>query len=166
MQNNNKLKVSTGWIKTQAVGKFAKNQDVLARIDGKLKIGKIEEVSDSTGWITVYHGGSEKTLGKKEDLLRLVVTDGERFAPLQHEDWEKAIADDLVDSDKNVKYFIIERHSKNGSSLIKLARIFKPKNEERDRQIAEDAYRAGQSTQEILFEEYWEIAKVNLYESH
>lgn len=154
-----RIKVFSGWIKTQSVTKFSKNQEVLFYLQDEIKIGKIDVAEENEDSVTLIYDDFNTTIVKKEDLQRLVVSDGERFVPLQNEDWQKAINKGLINSDKKIKYIIIERYSRNGNNLIKLARIYKPSRKERERQIAKAAYIAGQKSNGEPFKNYWNSLK-------
>jgi acyl-CoA synthetase (AMP-forming)/AMP-acid ligase II len=149
---NKKLNLSKGWIRSQSVGKFKEDQEVLCNIFNVLTKAKIVTVEDSTVLIQFHNGTTDRP---KEDLLRLVITDGERTVPLQNEDWQEAIDKGLIDSETQLDYFVIERKSKNGPSIIRLGRIYKPN--EKERKIAEAAYIAGAACIHTprTFEDYW-----------
>lgn len=159
---NKKLNLSKGWIVSQSVEKFKEGQEVLCNIFDVLTKGKILKLNESDITIEFTHNGNSGTTDRqKKDLRRLVVTDGERIVPLQNEDWQEAIDKGLIDSETQLDYFVIERKSKTGPSIIRLGRIYKPN--EKERKIAEAAYNAGVADAQLAicmhsnrtFEDYW-----------
>ena len=157
---NKKILLSKGWIRSQSVQKFNNGQDVLIENDGSKVIGKISGVNElaDPDMLMVIINSDRMLAVNKNDLLRLIVTDGERIVPLQNEDWQEAIDKGLIDSGIQLDYFVIERKSKSGPSIIRLGRIYKPN--EKERKIAEAAYAAGYHDRMFndnnrTFDDYW-----------
>jgi hypothetical protein len=108
----------SGKIIFQEVTKYSIGQSVIVKDHDNYSICKILEIrSDS---ILVDEKSEEISLN---NLFRLVITNGEKFAPLQHSDWEKALEQLNENPDLDNQYYLVERRSRDSQRLIVLAKL-------------------------------------------
>jgi len=119
------MKVHEGNIITQTVERIKEGQMVLVLVKDYLQLGSIKTINGNSAITVENDEDGYIGIEKMENLRRIVVTDGEKYAPLQNEDWAEALSSGVIDSKSNIKYIIIER--KIGDRTIRLARIYKPR---------------------------------------
>lgn len=118
------IKVHEGTVITQSVEKIREGQLVIVKTGEHLQLATVSAQRGEE--ITVVNEDEGfSSIEKIKDLLRLVVTDGTRFAPLQNEDWKEILENKVLQSNSTIKYIVIER--KIGEKTIRLARIYKPR---------------------------------------
>lgn len=157
---NKKIQLTDGWIRSQPVDFLYQGQKLLFKSGNKLVPCLINhDLEGDLNILAKLEGIDEDVKLNKADLRRLVVTDGERFVPLQHDDWKEALEKNLPDSDIQFQYYVIERKAKN-NTVLRLGRIYRPN--EKERNIAKLAYDAGviHANSDKTFDDYWKEAQL------
>ena len=108
----------SGRIIFQEVTKYAIGQHVIVKDGDNYSIQKISGI----GLESILVEGSEE-LVELTNLFRLVITNGEKFAPLQHSDWERSLNYIREDYTMEHQYYLVERRSKDSQRPIVLAKL-------------------------------------------
>jgi hypothetical protein len=109
----------TGKLILQNSTRFAVSQKVIVQINSIYSVFEVTEVSDM---LTIFNENTE-ILVDPSNVYRLVISNGEKFAPLQNMDWPRVIEDGQIDFNKDFKYYLVERRSRSQERPIVLAKI-------------------------------------------
>jgi hypothetical protein len=109
----------TGKLILQNSTRFAVSQKVIVQINSSYSVFEVTEVSDM---LTIFNENTE-ILVDPSNVHRLVISNGEKFAPLQNMDWPRVIEDGQIDFNKDFKYYLVERRSRSQERPIVLAKI-------------------------------------------
>jgi len=149
-----------GKIILQSVTKFSRGQLAVIGIHSEMKICEILSMDEDTILITLED--SEFTV-YPEELKRLVISNGEKIAPLQHSDWPRVIQEGGVLSEIVYTYYLVEKRSKGSDRPILLAKLTGSEEYEK-KQLAKRAFYEGRATSheenaESTFEFFWKNTK-------
>lgn len=108
----------SGRVIFQEVTKYAIGQHVIVKDGDNYSIQKIADICLES----ILVQGSDEPV-ELTNLFRLVITNGEKFAPLQHSDWERSLNYIKEDCEMEHQYYLVERRSKDSQRLIVLAKL-------------------------------------------
>lgn len=149
-----------GRVLLQEVTKFSKGQIAIISILSELQICEIIELDEDT--IKISLADREFNV-YPEELQRLVISNGEKIAPLQHSDWSRAIQEGVVNSETTYTYYLVEKRSKGSARPILLAKLTGSEEYEM-KQLARRAFYEGRATShdedaESAFELFWKASR-------